>query len=89
MHPDIFFKDVVSNDVKSDKVKDDVKLNKVKDDVKPGVRPVVFKIGVGQHFRNEQLFIAREHTLQWIRMEARKLGFGIVIRRPDNGSNRR
>ncbi|XP_058775970.1 uncharacterized protein LOC131650269 [Vicia villosa] len=35
------------------------------------------------------IFVCREHVLDWIRNEASKLGFGIVILRPDNGSSRR
>lgn len=72
----MFPKVVVSNDAKPDVVKDDVKS-------------VVIEIDVGQHFRNEQVFSAHEHMLEWVCMEARKLGFDIVIKRPDNGSNRR
>ena len=45
VHPYMFLKVAISNDVNLDEVKDDVKLDEVKD--------------VGQHFRNEQLFTAR------------------------------
>lgn len=85
MHPHMFPKATVINDAKPEVGKDDVKLNEVNDDVKP----FVVEIDVGQHFRNEQLFPAREHMLEWVRKEVRNLGFDIVIGRSDNGSNRR
>lgn len=89
VHLNMFHKDVVSNDVKLDEVKDDIKLDEVKDDVKLDVKPVVVEIDVGQYFRNEQLFTAREHMLHWVHMKAVKLRFDIIIGRPDNGLNRR
>ncbi|XP_050878002.1 protein FAR1-RELATED SEQUENCE 5-like [Lathyrus oleraceus] len=85
VRPNMFPEDIVSDDTKSNVVKDDVKLDKVKDDVKP----FFVEIDVGQYFRNETLFITREHMLEWVRMEAKKLEFGVVFRRSDNGSNRR
>ncbi|XP_058776039.1 uncharacterized protein LOC131650342 [Vicia villosa] len=90
----MFPKAVVCNDVKHNAVKDNVKPVEVKHDVKPeevkdDVKPIVVEIDVSQRFINRHLFTAREHMLQWIRMVGRKLGFGIVIGRSDNGSNRR
>ncbi|XP_058783103.1 uncharacterized protein LOC131657758 [Vicia villosa] len=74
VHPYMFTKAVVSNDVKQDKVKDDFKSDEVQDEIKPGevkddARPVVVEIDV--------------------HMEAKKLRFGIVIGRSVKGSNRR
>lgn len=85
VHPYMFPEDIVSDDAKPDVVKDDVKLDQVKDDVKP----FFVEIDVGQYFRNETLFITREHMLEWVRMEAKQLEFGVVFRRSDNGLNRR
>ncbi|XP_050896461.1 uncharacterized protein LOC127103238 [Lathyrus oleraceus] len=89
VHPYMFSKVIVINDVKPDEVKNDVKLDEVKYDVKSGVRSIDVELDVGKQIRNEQLFTARERMLEWVCMEARKLGFGIVIGRFDNGSNRR
>ncbi|XP_050888590.1 uncharacterized protein LOC127093722 [Lathyrus oleraceus] len=47
------------------------------------------KIGVGKQFTNEYEFVVREHILERIRIEAAKLGFNVVIGRPNYGSNRR
>lgn len=71
MHPNMFFKVDLSNYAKLDVLKDDVKPDDIKHDVKPnkmkdGVKSVLVKIGVGPHFKNEQLFIAREHMFQWV-----------------------
>lgn len=70
-------------------VSNDVKLDEVKNDVKSGARSVDIELDVGQQIRNEQLFTAREHMLEWVYMEPRKLGFGIVIGMSDSGSSRR
>lgn len=59
LHPDIFFKATVSNDVKPDVVKDDVKPDKVNDDIKL----IFVEIYFDQHFRNEQMFA---HMLEWV-----------------------
>ncbi|XP_050889437.1 uncharacterized protein LOC127094676 [Lathyrus oleraceus] len=48
---------------------------------------VVKAVDIGNQFKNEQEFEFCEHILQWIRAEASKLGFGMVIRRFDNGSD--
>ncbi|XP_050878166.1 uncharacterized protein LOC127081984 [Lathyrus oleraceus] len=56
----------------------------------PNVQGVVVKaLDVGNQFKNEQEFESRDQMLQCIRMEAAKLGFGVVIRRSDNGLDRR
>lgn len=46
VHPNLFLKVVVSNDVKPNVVKDNVKPDEVKD----GVKLVVVEIDVGQYF---------------------------------------
>lgn len=40
---------------------------------------VANKVNVGYQIKNEQEFEFRDHMLQWIRMEASKLRFGVVI----------
>ncbi|XP_050896729.1 uncharacterized protein LOC127103519 [Lathyrus oleraceus] len=45
-------------------------------------------VDVGNQYKSEQEFKSRDQMLQWIRMEASKLGFGVVIGRSDNGSDR-
>ncbi|XP_058776583.1 uncharacterized protein LOC131650897 [Vicia villosa] len=77
VHPDIFLKDV------SAKVNDDAKPNEVNDDSKI----IVVEIDMEQQFSNDQVFNARQHMLDWVRMEASKLGF--VIGRSDNDTSRR
>ena len=58
--------------------------------VSPNAKGVVVKeVDVGNTFKNEQEFEFRDHMLQWIRTEASKWEFGVVIRRSDNGSDRR
>ncbi|XP_058776984.1 uncharacterized protein LOC131651336 [Vicia villosa] len=52
-------------------------------------RVVVKKVDVGNKFKNEQEFEFRDQILQWIRIKASKLGFGVVIGRFDNGLDRR
>lgn len=49
----------------------------------------VKEVDIGNQFTNEQEFGFCEHMFQWIRSEAFKLGFGIVIRRCNNGLDRR
>ncbi|XP_050890066.1 uncharacterized protein LOC127095415 [Lathyrus oleraceus] len=50
---------------------------------------VVKRIDVDNQFKSEQKFESRDQMLQWIRMEASKLEFSVVIGRSDNGSDRR
>ncbi|XP_050878109.1 uncharacterized protein LOC127081920 [Lathyrus oleraceus] len=53
------------------------------------VQDVIVKVvDVGNQFKSEQEFESRDQMFQWIRMEASKLGFSVVIRRSDNGSDR-
>lgn len=68
VHPNVFPKHVVSQDVKCVAAKE---------------------VNVGNQFKNEHEFEFCDHMLQWIRMEASKLGFGVVIVRSDNDSDRR
>lgn len=49
---------------------------------------VVKVVDVANDFRNNQEFESRIQMLQWICMEDSKFGFGVVIRRSDNASNR-
>ena len=73
VHPDVFPKQLVSPN-----------------DVSPNVQGVVVKaVDVGNDFNNKQEFENRDKMLEWIRMEASKLGFGVVIGSSDNGSDRR
>ncbi|XP_058783295.1 uncharacterized protein LOC131657971 [Vicia villosa] len=53
------------------------------------VKPVDVDEDVRKQFTNEREFAVREHMLQWIRTEASKLGFNIVIGRSDKGYDRR
>ncbi|XP_050888789.1 uncharacterized protein LOC127093944 [Lathyrus oleraceus] len=76
VHPDVFSKQVVSPNVQGVVVS-------------PNVQGVVKPIDVGNDFKNTQEFESRDQMLQWIRMETYKLGFGVVIRRSYNGSNRK
>lgn len=56
--------------------------------VSPDTKGVVVKeIDVNNQFKNEQKFEFHDHMLQWIRTEASKLWFGMVIKRSDNGSD--
>ena len=94
VHPNMFPKAIVRIYVKLNEVKDNVKSNQVKDnvkpngvnddikldDVKPSVRPVIVKVNMCEHFTNKQEIIVHEHMLQWVRMEAVKTGFDVVIR---------
>lgn len=85
----MFLKAIAGMHVKLDEANDDVKSNEVNDDVKTCVRPIVVELNVYEQFTNKQEFIVREYMQQWIHVEAGKLGFDVVIRRFDNGSNRR
>ncbi|XP_050889822.1 uncharacterized protein LOC127095132 [Lathyrus oleraceus] len=58
--------------------------------VSPTIKGVDVKaVDVGNQFKNEQEFESRDHMFQWICTKASKLGFGVVIRRSDNDSDRR
>lgn len=85
----MFPKDTMRMDIKADKVKNYVKPDEVKDDVKLGARPIVIELEVREPFANKYEFIVHKHKLQWVHMEAGKLGFSIVIERSNNSSNRR
>lgn len=85
VHPNMFSKAIVRMNVKPNQVNGYVKV----DDVKPGDRSVVVEVDVRAPFTNEQEFIVHEHMLQWVRIEVKNLGFGVVIGRSDNGSDRR
>lgn len=53
------------------------------------VKPCDVHVELGKKFTNKLKFVIRDHMLQWVRMEAAKLGFNIVIRRSNFGSNKR
>ncbi|XP_050885353.1 uncharacterized protein LOC127090371 [Lathyrus oleraceus] len=56
----------------------------------PNVQGIVVKaVNVDNQFNNEEKFESRDQMLQWIHMETSKLGFSVVIGRPDNGLDRR
>ncbi|XP_058726905.1 uncharacterized protein LOC131598306 [Vicia villosa] len=82
VHPDNIVTDelVVTEEVNVDaKPKEsvnDVKTKTVAVDVRP-------------QFTNDMTFACREHVLDWVRNEASKLGFDIVILRSYNGTSRR
>ncbi|XP_050895838.1 uncharacterized protein LOC127102518 [Lathyrus oleraceus] len=53
------------------------------------VQGVIVKVvDVGNQFKNKQKFESHDQMLQWIRIKASKLGFGVVIRRFNNVSNK-
>ncbi|XP_058758058.1 uncharacterized protein LOC131631280 [Vicia villosa] len=54
-----------------------------------GAKMVEIKFDVGKQFINERKFIFRYYMLQWFCTEDAKLRFDIVIRRSDNGLDRR
>ncbi|XP_058734215.1 uncharacterized protein LOC131605944 [Vicia villosa] len=81
VHLDNIARDVVEV---PDVVNEDAKPKEVNDDVKT----IVIAIDVQQQFTNEMTFTSRQHFFEWIRIEASKLGFGVVIARFDNGTNR-
>src|SRR3954464_10917687 len=53
------------------------------------VNPMVNAVDVRQEFTNDRSFGSREQLIEWVRNEASKLGFGIVILRSDNRNSRR
>lgn len=58
--------------------------------VSPDTKGVIVKaVEVENQFKNEQEFEFHDHMLQWIRAEAFKMRFGVVIEISDNGSDRR
>ncbi|XP_058742605.1 uncharacterized protein LOC131615125 [Vicia villosa] len=58
--------------------------------VSPLVSPIVTKVvDICEHFENGEEFELREDMLHWIRTEATKLGFNVVIGRSDNGTDKR
>ncbi|XP_058782668.1 uncharacterized protein LOC131657225 [Vicia villosa] len=72
VHPDNISKELVSTN-----------------DVSPIVQGVVVKlVDVGGDFNNKQEFDDHDTMLTWIRRTATRLGFGVVIGRSDNGSER-
>ena len=73
VHPDNISKELVSTN-----------------DVSPNVQGVVVKsVDVGDGFNNKQEFDDRDSMLTWIRRIATRLGFGVVIARSNNDSERR
>lgn len=46
-------------------------------------------VDVENQFKNKKEFESCDEILQWIRMEASKVGFGVFIKRSDNGLERR
>lgn len=79
VHPNMFSKAIISDDAIPDEVKDGVKS----DEAKHNIRPIKVEIDVGQPFTNEKLFIFHEYMLEWVYMIAKKLEFGILIRRSE------
>ncbi|XP_058760103.1 uncharacterized protein LOC131633409 [Vicia villosa] len=53
------------------------------------VKMIVIAVDVQPQFTNEITFTCREHLLQWVRNEASKFGFSVLIARSDNGTSRR
>src|SRR3954464_5365824 len=53
------------------------------------VTPMINAVDVRQHFTIDRSFGDREQLLDWVRKEANKNGFAIVILRSDNGNIRR
>ncbi|XP_058765395.1 uncharacterized protein LOC131638868 [Vicia villosa] len=80
VHPNNIVRDVV--DV-LEEVNEDAKPKEVNDDVKT----IVVAIDVRQEFIIEMNFTSRQHLIEWIRIEASKLGFAVVIARPRNGNS--
>ncbi|XP_058740848.1 uncharacterized protein LOC131613171 [Vicia villosa] len=66
-----------------DNVDDEAKSEEVKDDN----NSIIELVDVRNKFTKVQVFNTRNQMLDWIRMEAIKLGFGIVIGRSDNDNN--
>ena len=82
LYPNIFLETIVKV---PNKVNDKAKPKEVND----AVKTIIIEIDVWQQFTNDQISSARQHMLEWVRMEARKLRFGIVIGRSDNGTSRK
>src|SRR3954470_22234040 len=61
----------------------------VKNDSVIDDRAMINAVDVRKQFTNDRSFGSREHLIDWIRNEASKIGFGIVILRSDNGNSRR
>src|SRR3954468_290877 len=61
----------------------------VKNDLVIDDRAMINAVDVWQQFTNDRSFGSREHLIGWVRNEASKVGFGIVILRSDNGNSRR
>ncbi|XP_058765545.1 uncharacterized protein LOC131639045 [Vicia villosa] len=53
------------------------------------VKTITVAVDVRPQLTNDMTFVCHEHLLDWVRNEASKLGFGIVILRSNNGSSRR
>ncbi|XP_058784489.1 uncharacterized protein LOC131659295 [Vicia villosa] len=72
----------------------EVTLEEVNVDAKPyepvnDVKTITVAVVVRAQFANDMTFACHEHVLDWVRNEASKIGFDIVILRFDNGSSRR
>src|SRR4051812_33414196 len=52
------------------------------------VKAMIVAVDVRQQIKNDMSFACREQLLDWVRSEASRLGFDIVILRSDNGSSR-
>src|SRR3954469_16336240 len=61
----------------------------VKNDSVIDDRAMINAVDVRQQFTNDRSFGSREHLIDWVRNEASKVGFGIVILRFENGNSRR
>src|SRR3954465_15645258 len=53
------------------------------------VKSMINAVDVRQQFTNDRSFGSCEQLIDWVRNEASKLEFGIVILRSDNGNSRR
>ncbi|XP_058726912.1 uncharacterized protein LOC131598315 [Vicia villosa] len=82
VHPDNIVGDEL---VVPEGVNVDAKPNEPVNDVKT----ITVAVDIRPQFTNDMTFACREHVLDWVRNEASKLGFDIVILRFDNGSSRR
>src|SRR4051812_27979086 len=69
-------------------VHDDVVAN-VSSDPGIDVKSMIDAVDVRQQFTNDRSFASRKQLIDWVRNEACKFGFGIVILRSDNGNSRR
>src|SRR3954471_7933743 len=61
----------------------------VNNDLVIDVNPIINVVDVRQEFTNDRSFGSREQLIEWVRNEASKLRFGIVILRSDNENSRR